>query len=76
MLVIHLKEIGLSLSKAHRHCQYYMYIVSIAKIADSRQIIAFNTLFVLHYSINYTHWSYSGILYQIDIKHVKCDNYR
>ena len=29
-----------------------MYIVAIAKIADSQQIIAFNRLFVLHYSIN------------------------
>ena len=28
------------------------YIVAIAKIADSQQIIAFNKLFVLHYSIN------------------------
>ena len=28
-----------------------MYIVAIAKIADSQQIIAFNKLFVLHYSI-------------------------
>ena len=29
-----------------------MYIVVIAKIADSQQIIALNKLFVLHYSIN------------------------
>ena len=29
-----------------------MYIVAIAKIADSQQIIAFNKLFVLHYSIS------------------------
>ena len=32
-----------------------MYIVAIAKIADSQQIIAFNKSFVLHYSINKTH---------------------
>ena len=29
-----------------------MYIVAIAKIDDSQQIIALNKLFVLHYSIN------------------------
>ena len=29
-----------------------MYIVAIAKIADSQQTIAFNKLFILHYSIN------------------------
>ena len=29
-----------------------MYIVAIAKIADSQQVIAFNKLFILHYSIN------------------------
>ena len=29
-----------------------MYIVAIAKIADSQLIIAFNKLFVLHFSIN------------------------
>ena len=29
-----------------------MYSVAIAKIADSQQIIVFNKLFVLHYSIN------------------------
>ena len=40
-----------------------MYIEAIAKMADSQQIIAFNKSFVLHYSINNTH--YSGILLQI-----------
>ena len=29
-----------------------VYIVAIAKIADSQQSIAFNKLFVLHYCIN------------------------
>ena len=39
-------------SKSPQVLLVLMFIVAIAKIADSQQIIAFNKLFVWHYSIN------------------------